>query len=67
MNARLVAILASIAACQARVAGMQASNAHWAAIGNSPAFDQVHFIAEADTLEQLAAEAKGLELTDVPY
>jgi hypothetical protein len=61
MNPMLVAILAQITASQARVLGMAASNAHWAAIGQSPAYDEQAFRAEADHLEALANDARNCQ------
>lgn len=58
MSGQLVAILAQIAAAQARIAGMQAANEHWAQLGQQPEFDQQHFNAEASGLEHLAAVAR---------
>lgn len=58
MNAHLVAIQARIAAVQARIAGMQATNQHWAAQGQSPAYDEGHFINAAHALENLASAAE---------
>lgn len=57
MNANLVSILAQIAASQARVAGMQAENAHRAACGNSPAYGEDAFGHEAQFLDRLAVDA----------
>lgn len=41
-------------ACNARIAGMQAFNAHWAALGQPPAYDEQHFLGEASTLDSIA-------------
>ena len=67
MNAQLVSILAQIAACQARVAGMQAANSHRLSIDASISYDDAAFGMEADILDRLAADASALSLTDVPY
>ena len=61
MSPVLVSILAQVAAAQARVAGMQAANQHWVALGQSPAYDEQHFKAEADALEHLAIAARSQE------
>lgn len=58
MNPFLVAALARIAAVQARVAAMQATNQHWAAQGQAPAYDEGHFINAAHELESLAEAAE---------
>lgn len=57
MNAQLVSILAQIAACQARVAGMQAENSIRMLLGQSIAYDEAPFLREADVLGILASDA----------
>lgn len=48
--------LARILACQARVLGMQAENAWRESCGNSIAYTEEQFFAEAEMLENLARE-----------
>lgn len=60
MKSALVAILAEIAASQARVAGMQACNASWTAQGQSPAYSEDHFISEAQHCDHLAKRAEAV-------
>ncbi len=67
MNSRLVSILAQIAACQARVAGMQAANSHRLSIDASVSYDDEAFGYEAAALDRLASEAAALPFADVPF
>jgi hypothetical protein len=57
MSPQLVGILAQIAASNARVAGMQAENAHRAACGNSPSYGEDAFNHEAQHLDMLSNDA----------
>lgn len=61
MSPHLVGILAAIFAAQARVAAMQAENAHRAACGNSPAYGEEAFSAEAAHLDMLSVEARNAQ------
>lgn len=61
MSPQLVGILAAIFAAQARIAGMQAENAHRAACGDSPAYGDEAFGAEADQLDRLSIEARNAQ------
>lgn len=58
MNAQLIAIMAHIAACNARVAAMQAENDQRKATGNSMAYAENDFMYEANQLDSLAIEAR---------
>lgn len=58
MSPALVAILAQITACNARVAAMQAANDQRKAEGNSMAYTDDHFWSEANQLDSLAIEAR---------
>lgn len=58
MSPNLVSILASIAAAQARVAGMQAFNQHRISLGQSIGYDQDSFDNETAGLEHLAKAAQ---------
>lgn len=58
MNTTLVAILAHISACNARVAAMQAENEQRKAVGSSMAYTDADFMYEANQLDQLAIEAR---------
>lgn len=58
MNVHELASLAVIAAAQARVAGMQAENQKRAALGQSPAYDEGWFFAEAHQLDNLSIELR---------
>lgn len=60
MNAQLVSILAQIAACQARIAGMSAENLRWAAVGQSPAYGETDFNNVANVLDHLCGLAASL-------
>jgi hypothetical protein len=59
MNNILVAIMASIAECQARVAGMTAENMQRQAIGHSMAYTDADFAYQADELDRLSRAARG--------
>lgn len=61
MSPQLVGILAAIFAAQARVAGMQAENAHRVACGNSPSYGEEAFQIEAHHMEVLANEARNTQ------
>jgi hypothetical protein len=54
----LISILAQIAACQARVAGMQAENTERERRNAALAYCEGDFMHEANTLEQLAHAAR---------
>jgi hypothetical protein len=60
MNSQLVAILASIAAAQARIAGYVAENASAASINAEVhvPYDGQAFFIEADLLDQLSIDAR---------
>lgn len=58
MNAQLVAILAAIAAAQARVAAMQSANAASIANGNGLVHEPNEFFHEARHLDMLSIEAR---------
>lgn len=58
MSPHLVALLAAIAAAQARIAGMQAENAHRIACGYSPSYGEDAFNALAADLDRLSVEAR---------
>lgn len=58
MSPTLVSIFAQICAANARIAAMQATNAHWALNGSPPAYDESHFQGVAQELEALADAAK---------
>lgn len=58
MNSQLVAIMAHIAACNARVAAMQSANDQRKAVGHSMAYTEEHFWSEAHQLDSLAIEAR---------
>lgn len=58
MNSTLIAIMAAIAASNARVAGMQAENQQRVAQGDSPAYPEDFFFNEANHLDQLSIEAR---------
>lgn len=60
MKPRLVAILALIAAAQARVAGMQAENERRTSCGHSLAYGAEAFQVEANHLETLSIEARNV-------
>ena len=60
MNALLVSIMAKIAASQARIAAMEAANAHRLSIDSSIAYDDAEFLYEATILDRLADEAQAL-------
>ena len=57
-EAMFVSYLAQIAASQARIAGMQAANQQRAACGESPAYVERDFEAEACSLDHIAAAAR---------
>lgn len=61
MNAELVAILAEIAAANARVLGMHAENAQRLSTDSSPAYREDHFQAEANHLDYLATKARSTQ------
>lgn len=61
MSPQLVAILAAIAASQARIAGMQASNQGWIARGQSPAYEEDAFLHEANHLDMLSNDARNCQ------
>jgi len=56
MNHHAIANLARILACNARVEGMKAENAHRDACGQSVAYGEEAFLAEANELERLAQD-----------
>lgn len=56
MNAYGYAKFAQVLACQARVAGMMAENLHRQECGESIAYGEEHFFAEAKTMEDLSME-----------
>lgn len=58
MSTQLVAILASMSACNARIAAMQAANDQRKVEGNSMAYTDDHFWGEASQLGQLSIEAR---------
>ena len=58
MNSQLVAILAHVAAAQARIEGMKAENTERQSNGYALAYDADSFFAEAAQLDQLAIEAR---------
>lgn len=58
MNAQLVGLQAEVLACQARVLGMQAENAHRAACGESPAYREDAFVNESNHMVWLAGCAQ---------
>lgn len=58
MNSNLVAILAAIAAEQARIAGMQAENQHRLSLGQSIAYGEDAFCICANQLDRLSIEAR---------
>lgn len=58
MNSQLVAIMAHIAACNARIAAMNAANDQRKAVGNSMAYTEDNFWSEANQLDSLAIEAR---------
>ena len=58
MNTQLVAIMAHIAACNARIAAMQAANDQRKARGDSMVYTDDHFWSEANQLDSLAIEAR---------
>ena len=60
MNSQLVAILAAIAASQARIEGMKAENQHSERDGDYPAYVERHFAAEAHQLDLLSIEARNV-------
>jgi hypothetical protein len=61
MSAELVAILAAIAAAQARIAGMQVANASIDLQAYPPRYDEHAFLAEAHQLDQLATHARNCQ------
>lgn len=58
MSPQLVSILAQISACNARVAAMQAENAHRVSNGWANTYGEDAFNQEAAGLEYLAAAAR---------
>jgi hypothetical protein len=61
MSAELVAIMAAIAAVQARIAGMQVANASIDLQAYPPRYDEHAFLVEAHQLEQLAIHARNCQ------
>lgn len=61
MNAELVAIVAHIAAAQARVLGMQAENEHRVASGQAVAYREADFGREAAHLDYLSIQARNAQ------
>jgi hypothetical protein len=57
VNARLVAIQAAIAAEQARLEAMKLANAQVDLQASPPKYDESHFWAVANSLDELAIEA----------
>lgn len=62
MNNRLLALYGQMLAANARVEGMVADNQAWVAQGQSPAYGEDHFYAEANHLEELANQAREEEV-----
>lgn len=62
MNNRLLALYGQMLAANARVEGMVADNQSWVARGQSPAYGEDHFNAEASHLEELATQAREEEV-----
>jgi hypothetical protein len=60
VSPELVSVLAQILAQQAMVLGMQADNAHRAAIGDVPTWTGADFAGPAAELDRLAASARML-------
>jgi len=60
MSPQLVAILARIAACNARIEAMKACNTHRLNIGLGIAYDEDSFMHEANNLDQLSTDAINL-------
>jgi len=60
MNGQLVAILALIAAANARIEGMKATNIERQANGYALAYDEQAFVDEAIALAELARDASRL-------
>lgn len=58
MNPQLVAIMAAIAAAQARIAGMQAANTARESNGEALAYGEEEFFYEANYLDELSIEAR---------
>ena len=61
MNAQLVAILAAVAAAQARIAGMQSANAISISTGKGLAYEPDAFFYEAQHLDMLSIEARNAQ------
>jgi hypothetical protein len=60
VNGHLVGIIAHIAAAQARIEAMKATNHSREENGHSHAYGEEDFWYEANNLEQLAIEAKSV-------
>lgn len=58
MNSELVAIMAAIAASQARVEAMKVANAVIDLLAYPPRFDEQAFFAEAQALDNLSIQAR---------
>ena len=58
MNAALVAILAEVLACQARMLGMQAENEYRRTCGESPAYCEEAFSVVSCRLQELSIAAR---------
>jgi hypothetical protein len=54
MNPILLALQAEMLACYARIEGMKAENAHRQTCGNSIAYGEDAFLAEAASLQHIA-------------
>jgi len=61
MSPQLVGILAAIAACQTRIADMQAVNAYRQSVGLSIAYGEDAFNIEATQLDLLSIEARNAQ------
>lgn len=62
MNPQLVAIMAAIAAAQARIAGMQAANTVRESNGEALAYGEEEFFYEANYLDGLSIEARNAQM-----
>lgn len=58
MSPQLVALLAAIAASQARIAAMQVTNAGIDLLAYPPTYGEAHFFAEAHHLDALSNDAR---------
>ena len=58
MTPELLTIYAEICAANARIAAMQAENAHRDSLGHGPLYGENAFFDEADKLAQLAISAR---------